>query len=90
MAAPKHSYVSKSIWMLEAVLFGAVSTVVRCLPLDSASNFGAWLLRRLGPSTPAHRVAERNLRIVFPLAENAEINRLLGAQWAELGRTAAE
>ena len=76
--------------MLEAVLFGVVSVLARNLPLDSVSNFGAWLFRRLGPLTPAHRVAERNLRIVFPLANNAEIIQLLGAQWDELGRTAAE
>jgi KDO2-lipid IV(A) lauroyltransferase len=40
--------------------------------------------------TPAHRVAERNLRLVFPEADSAEINQRLRAQWSELGRTAAE
>ena len=90
MAALKHSYVSKLIWMLEAALFRAVSGVARCFPLDRASKFGAWMFQRLGPLTPAHRVAERNLRIAFPLAADAEIHRLLHAQWGELGRTAAE
>ena len=90
MPALNHSYVSEVIWMLEAALFRLVSSVARRLPLDSASNFGAWFFRKLGPLTPAHRVAERNLRLVFPLADDAGINQLLGAQWAELGRTAAE
>lgn len=90
MARLNHSYVSELIWMLEAVLFAAVAALVRALPLDSASNFGAWLFQRLGPLTPAHRVAERNLRLVFPTADEAEINQRLRAQWAELGRTAAE
>ena len=90
MAALKHSYGSKLIWLLEAALFGAVCGAARCFPLDWTSNFGAWVFQRLGPLTPAHRVAERNLRIAFPLAADAEIHRLLHAQWGELGRTAAE
>lgn len=90
MATLNHSYVSKIVWMLEAALFGAVSGLARRVPLDSASKFGAWLFQRLGPLAPAHRVAERNLRLVFPEATDAEINHLLCAQWAELGRTAAE
>lgn len=90
MATLNHSYVSKIVWMLEAALFGAVSGLARRVPLDSASKFGAWLFRRLGPLSPAHRVAERNLRLVFPDSTDAEINHLLRAQWAELGRTAAE
>jgi Kdo2-lipid IVA lauroyltransferase/acyltransferase len=90
MATLNHSYVSNIVWMLEAALFGAVSGLARSVPVDSASKFGAWLFQRLGPLTPAHRVAERNLRLVFPGADDAEINRLLQAQWAELGRTAAE
>lgn len=40
--------------------------------------------------TGAHRVAERNLRIAFPGAGDAEIKQLLKAQWTELGRSLAE
>ena len=90
MATVNSSYVSNIVWMLEAALFGAVSTLARRVPVDSASNFGAWLFQRLGPLTPAHRVAQRNLRLVFPDAEPAEIDRILRDQWSELGRTAAE
>ncbi|WP_337187747.1 lysophospholipid acyltransferase family protein [Phenylobacterium sp.] len=90
MAAPKHSYVAVSIWMLEAALFDAVCAVARLFPIDSVSNFGARIFRVLGPVTSAHRVAERNLRIAFPEAAEAEINQLLRAQWTELGRTLAE
>jgi KDO2-lipid IV(A) lauroyltransferase len=62
----------------------------RCLPIDTVSDFGAWLLRRLGPLTSAHRVAEANLRIVFPNATDAEIAHLLDAQWQEFGRFVTE
>lgn len=90
MAAPNHSYVSVLIWMLEAALFDAVSVLARLFPIDSVSNSGAWLFRLLGPLTSANRVAERNLRIAFPDADDGEINQLLHAQWAELGRSLAE
>lgn len=90
MAALNHSYVSKRLWMLEAGLFDAVSAFARLFSIDSVSNFGGQAFRILGPLTRAHRVAERNLRLVFPDADDAEINQLLQAQWIELGRTLTE
>ena len=90
MATVNQSYVSKCIWMLEAALFDAISTLARIFAIDSVSNFGGSLFRLLGPLTRANRVAERNLRIAFPEADDAEINRLLRAQWTELGRSLAE
>jgi len=76
--------------MLEAALFDAVAGLARLFPVDSVSKTGAWLVRRLGPMTGANRVAERNLRIAFPEADDARINELLHAQWTELGRSLAE
>jgi KDO2-lipid IV(A) lauroyltransferase len=76
--------------MLEAALFDAACALARLFPIDSVSDFGAVLLRTLGPLTGAHRVAERNLRIAFPQLGDAEIKQLLQAQWTELGRSLAE
>jgi KDO2-lipid IV(A) lauroyltransferase len=76
--------------MLEAALFDAISGLARIFPIDSVSNFGGLLFRVLGPLTSANRVAERNLRIAFPGADDAEIDRLLRAQWVELGRSLSE
>lgn len=90
MAALNHSYVSKFIWMLEAALFDAISGLARLFPIDSVSNFGGSLFRTIGPLTSANRVAERNLRLVFPAADDAGIRRLLQAQWIELGRSLSE
>ena len=78
------------LWRIEALGFDAARFLSRCFPIDTVSDFGAWLLRRIGPLTSAHRVAETNLRIVFPNATDAEIARLLAAQWEEFGRFAAE
>ncbi len=90
MTTLNHPYVSKLIWMLQAALFDAASVCLRFIPLDSCSKLGAWLFRWLGPMTGAHRVAEHNLRLVFPEDSDAEINQKLAAQWAELGRSTLE
>ena len=90
MAALNHSYVSKLIWMLEAWLFDAACGFARLFPIDSVSDFGAAVFRLLGPLTPAHKVAERNLRIAFPHVGDAAIGQLLREQWTQLGRSIAE
>jgi KDO2-lipid IV(A) lauroyltransferase len=78
------------VWRIEALAFDCAHFLSRLFAVDSVSDFGAWLLRRLGPLTGKHRIAETNLRIVFPEASDAEIARLLDAQWAETGRYFAE
>ena len=78
------------LWRLEAVGYDAFAALARFFPIDAVSDFGAWFLRTFGPLTSAHRVATINLRIAFPDAPQAEIARLLDAQWAETGRWIAE
>ena len=78
------------LWRIEALAFDCAQLLSRCFPIDAVSDCGAWLLRRLGPLTSAHRVAETNLRIVFPDATDAEVARLLDAQWGQFGRWIAE
>jgi KDO2-lipid IV(A) lauroyltransferase len=77
-------------WRLEALGYDLATALARLFPIDSVSDFGAWLFKRLGPLTSARRVAEKNLRIVFPEASDVEIARLLGEQWGHLGRWAFE
>jgi KDO2-lipid IV(A) lauroyltransferase len=90
MGAPKVTYGQKIVWMLEAAAFDAAAALARLFPVDTVSDFGALLFRKLGPLTGVGRVAERNLRLVFPDANDDEINRLLRAQWEEFGRWIAE
>jgi KDO2-lipid IV(A) lauroyltransferase len=78
------------LWRFEALGFDCARFLSRCFAIDAVSDFGAWLLKRLGPLTSAHRVAETNLRIAFPDADDAEIAGLLDAQWAEFGRFLTE
>ena len=78
------------VWRLEALGYDLATALARLFPIDSISDFGAWIFRRLGPLTTASRVAEINLRIVFPDASDAEIRRLVSEQWGHLGRWALE
>jgi KDO2-lipid IV(A) lauroyltransferase len=77
-------------WRLVAWAYDVAEFLARRFPIDRVSDFGGWLCLRLGPLTGAHRVADTNLRIAFPDAADAEIERLLRAQWEEFGRTFAE
>src|SRR3569833_3482699 len=90
MTDSRASEQQRLLWRIEALAFDCAHFLSRCFAIDTVSDFGAWLLRRLGPLTSAHRVAETNLRIVFPTATDAEIARLLDAQWGEFGRWITE
>lgn len=78
------------LWRVEALLVDCALFLSRLFPTDAVSDFGSWLCRKLGPLSSANRVAETNLRIVFPNASDSEIARLLDAQWDEFGRWIAE
>jgi len=77
-------------WRLEAFAYDIAEFLARLFPIDGVSDFGAWFARTFGPLTPLQRVARTNLRIAFPDAPEAEIARLLRAQWEETGRCFAE
>lgn len=82
----KASFGQDFMWRAEAFAYDLAEALARMFPIDAVSDFGAWLFKTLGPMTSAHRTAETNLRIVFPQADDAEIARLLEAQWREAGR----
>lgn len=90
MAESSPSRAQQLLWRLEALAFDLFTGAARLAPIDAVSDFGAWLFGTLGPLTGAHRVAETNLRIAFPEADEAEIRRLLAAQWRQTGRFFAE
>ncbi|WP_411289132.1 lysophospholipid acyltransferase family protein [Phenylobacterium sp.] len=90
MAQAKPSLAQDLVWRLEAFAYDVAAGLARIFPIDAVSDCGAWLFKRLGPLTSAHRVVERNLRIAFPDADDAEVARLLAAQWDQVGRWFAE
>lgn len=78
------------MWQVEAIAFAGFIGLMRLIGLETASNFGGWVLRTLGPRVSTHRVVLRNLRIAFPEMEEAERQRLAVEQWEQTGRTFAE
>ena len=78
------------LWRFEEWAYDVAQSLARLFPIDTVSDFGAWLFRTLGPLTSRHRTALINLRIVFPDATPDEMARLLRAQWEETGRWVAE
>jgi KDO2-lipid IV(A) lauroyltransferase len=77
-------------WRVEAGLFDLFSAVFRLMPVDAASAAGAGLLKLIGPLSPAHRTAARNIAVAFPEMPEPERRRLLRAQWDNVGRLFAE
>lgn len=78
------------MWHLEAWAYDFAQFLARRFPIDVVSDFGAWVFRTFGPLTSKHAIAETNLRIVFPDASDADIRKMLRAQWEETGRWIAE
>ena len=78
------------LWRIEAWAYEFAQVLARLFPIDAVSDFGGRMFRTFGPLTSKHAIAETNLRLAFPEASDAEINRLLGDQWEETGRWMAE
>jgi len=80
-------------WFLhppQAVAAFLLYGLLRVLPVDAASAFGGWLLRRIGPLTRSDAVARRNLQRAFPDKDREEINRIVRAVWDNFGRVMGE
>jgi KDO2-lipid IV(A) lauroyltransferase len=60
------------------------------LPVDTASQFGGWLGRIIGPRMSSHKRALNNLRAVFPDTSDAAITQITGQMWDNAGRVMAE
>lgn len=75
-------------------LVGALAVVglrtARRFDPDRMSDLFAGVARRLGPLLRENRVGRDNLKAAFPEKSDAEIARILGGVWDNLGRVAAE
>ena len=75
---------------LEAAAAYGFAALCRALPVDTASAFGGWLGRTIGPFLSSTRTARRNLTRAFPEKSAAEIDAIITGMWDNLGRTMAE
>ena len=71
MAKARARIIRILLWRLEALGYDWVTTIIRLLPVDTASAMGGALLRALGPLTRAHRTAALGLRVAFPTMPDA-------------------
>jgi KDO2-lipid IV(A) lauroyltransferase len=54
------------------------------------ANFAGGLMRRIGPLLKEQRIGREQLRAAFPEKSDAEIEKILGGVWDNLGRIAIE
>ena len=73
-------------WLGLKLLF----TISRALPLQTASDFGGWLARSVGPHLGVTRVAQRNLQMTFPEWSDEERLTVIDDVWDNIGRYATE
>ncbi len=74
----------------EAAGLKLLFAVLGALPVDTASNFGGWLARAIGPRLGINRRAERNIRRALPDLSDAQVRDVIVGMWDNLGRVAAE
>ena len=78
-------------WRLETVGWDVIYWwPMKLLGPDKASDFGGWLLKKIGPMLSQHKTMLRNLKLAFPDWTEAEIERTAMAAWESAGRTVGE
>jgi len=85
------SNIGKTIsWRLECFAYDTLCFLLTPFSFGAISGAGGWLLRKIGPLTSKHKIAETGLRLAFPDKSDDEIKQLLKEQWDNTGRTFAE
>lgn len=77
-------------YRIEAGAARLMFAVLNLLSVDTASAFGAWLGRTVGPLTRAHKIAERNLAQAMPEHDKNVRAEILRGAWDNFGRTMTE
>ncbi|MFW6413035.1 MAG: lysophospholipid acyltransferase family protein [Oceanicaulis sp.] len=84
------SFARRLSFTAETAGWNAYQGLFRTLGLERASDFGASLLRKVGPLASVQHVARTNMRLVFPDASERELDQLLDAMWDNFGRLLGE
>lgn len=86
----QHSAPKRLQHRLEWLLISGLFALFQRLPLETASDFGGWLARRVGPHLKVNRVARRNLSQAFPEWSGDKVDAVTRDMWDNLGRYATE
>lgn len=84
------SALKKFGWRIEAFAYDVVCFCLKPFSFAQISNFGGWLLRKIGPHTSKHRIMMTGLRLAFPEKTQAELKDISTKAWDNIGRTFAE
>lgn len=68
----------------------AMLNILRLGNPDTTANALGFLMRKIGPLLPEHKIGRGNLAAAFPEKSAAEIETILGGVWDNLGRIAGE
>jgi len=63
---------------------------LRLIDAERMADLAGWVMRKLGPLLPEHKIGRVNLAAAFPEKSSAEINAILSGVWDNLGRIGAE
>ncbi len=77
-------------YFFEAIFVYLIFIMFRCLPRKTASNFGGWIGRALGPKLKANKKALKNLLMAMPELDDNRANEIINGMWGNLGRVIAE
>lgn len=78
------------IWPIEALIGFGFYGIARLLPAPIASAVMGFLFRVIGPMTPWHDRARRNLKLAMPDHDRQAQNRILSGMWGNFGRVVGE
>ncbi len=67
-----------------------VLAAVKHTPRKRMADFAGAFMRKVGPLFKEHRIGREQLRAAFPEKSDAEIEKILGGVWDNLGRIAIE
>lgn len=89
--AQHHSWLNRTLWMLDYLLVGLLYLLLRALPVQQASRVGNWLGRRLAPMMKNRSDhIRRNLTLALPEKSSDQIEQLIPAIWGNAGAVLAE
>ncbi len=78
------------IWPIEALVVFLIFGLARILPVTMASGLMGGFFGLIGPVTPWHARARRNLNLAMPELSTPEQRHILRGMWVNLGRVIGE
>lgn len=86
----RHGVVARVLYRLDHAFFSLLIWLIRRLPVDRASRFGARIGAALGPRFKKSQALDENLRIALPELPPARRLEIARAAWANAGAVFAE